>query len=81
MSSDKQINADAFAALQARFSLQSQRAQSYYTVMHEARRIAGSDVAASSWMEQPLAALGGMSPAQLVGEGREAEVLSYVRSL
>ena len=48
---------------------------------HAARGALGSDDAASSWMEQPLDALGGKSPAQAVAEGREQEVLAHARAL
>jgi len=73
--------ANPFAALQARFQDQSRRAQAYYAVMHEARGVLGSDEAASAWMEQPLAALGGATPAQLVGGGRQDEVVAHLRTL
>ncbi|SFD92383.1 antitoxin Xre/MbcA/ParS toxin-binding domain-containing protein [Massilia yuzhufengensis] len=76
-----QLNLAALAALKERFGQQSRKAQAYYTVMHAVRAIAGSDDAASAWMEQPLAALGGKTAAAAVGEGREDEVLAYVRSL
>jgi len=78
---DERVTMEAFAALQARFQQQSTKAQAYYTVMHAARGALGSDDAASSWMEQPLDALGGKSPAQAVAEGREQEVLAHARAL
>ena len=81
MAGDDPINPDAFAALQARVKQQSRKAQAYYTVMHEVRGIVGGDEAASAWMNEALQALGGKTPAQAVGEGREDEVLIYVRSL
>lgn len=79
--SDKQLTPDALAALQGRFQQQSRKAQAYYAVMHEARRVLGSDDAASAWMEAPLAAFDGQTPAQLVAAGREQDVLEHVRSL
>jgi uncharacterized protein (DUF2384 family) len=78
---EQQLKPDAFAALRARFEQQSRKAQAYYTVMHEIRRVVGNDDAASAWMSEPLAALGDRTPDQLVSEGRENEVLDYVRSL
>jgi uncharacterized protein (DUF2384 family) len=78
---EQQLNPDAFAALRARFQQQSRKAQAYYAVMHEVKRVVGSDDAASAWMSEPLAALAGKTPDQLVSEGRENEVLDYVRSL
>jgi uncharacterized protein (DUF2384 family) len=78
---EQQLKPDAFAALRARFEQQSRKAQAYYTVMHEIRRVVGSDDAASAWMSEPLADLDGRTPDQLVSEGRENEVLDYVRSL
>lgn len=81
MAGDDSIKPDAFAALQARFGQQSRKAQAYYTVMHEVRGIVGNDDAASAWMNEAQAALGGRTAAEAVGEGREEEVLAYVRSL
>ena len=81
MANDDQLSPDAFAALQARFGQQSRKAQAYYTVMHAVQGALGSMEAASAWMEQPQAALDGQSAAQAVGEGREEEVLAYVRTL
>ena len=81
MSKDDQLNPDAVAALRARFQAQSRRAQAYYTVMHAARAIAGSDDAANDWMNTALPALDGKTPAQAVNEGREEEVLAHIRSL
>jgi uncharacterized protein (DUF2384 family) len=78
---EQQLKPDAFAALRARFQQQSRKAQAYYAVMHEIKRVVGSDEAASAWMSQPLAAFDGRTPDQLVSEGRENEVLDYVRSL
>ncbi|KFC65927.1 MbcA/ParS/Xre antitoxin family protein [Massilia sp. LC238] len=81
MAASDSIKPDAFAALQARFGQQSRKAQAYYTVMHEVRGIVGSDDAASTWMTEPQPALGGKTAAEAVGEGREDEVLAYVRTL
>jgi hypothetical protein len=78
---DDQLKPDALAALKERFGQQSRKAQAYYTVMHEVRSIAGSDDAASAWMNDPIAALGGKTAAEAVGEGREDEVLAYVCAL
>ena len=81
MAGDDAIKLEAFAALQARFGQQSRKAQAYYTVMHEVRGIAGSDEAANGWMNEAQPAFGGKTAAEAVGEGREQEVLAYVRSL
>lgn len=81
MASTDPIKPDAFAALKERFGQQSRKAQAYYTVMHEVRGILGSIDAASAWMDEPREALGGKSAARAVGEGREDEVLAFVRSL
>jgi len=81
MNQDDSLSPDAFAALQARFQQQSRKAQAYYTVMHEAGKVLGSDAAADAWMNAPLAALDGQTPAQLVGAGRADDVLAHVRTL
>lgn len=81
MAADDSIKLEAFAALQARFGQQSRKAQAYYTVMHEVRGIVGGDEAANLWMNEAQPALGGKTAAEAVGEGREEEVLAYVRSL
>jgi uncharacterized protein (DUF2384 family) len=81
MSNEGQLNPDGVAALRARFEQQSRKAQAYYTAMHAVRAVLGNDDAASAWMEAPLAALGGGTPAQLVNEGRVDDVLAHVRSL
>jgi uncharacterized protein (DUF2384 family) len=78
---DEQLNPDGLAALRARFEQQSRKARAYYTAMHAVRAVLGSDDAASSWMEAPLAAFGDRAPAQLVNEGRVDEVLAQVRAL
>ncbi|MDN4056714.1 MbcA/ParS/Xre antitoxin family protein [Massilia sp. YIM B02769] len=80
MSTDGQITPDAMAALRARFDAQSRKAQVYYAVMHEMKGILGKDEAASAWMDGPLEAFGGQTPAQLVAAGREQEVLAHIRS-
>jgi succinate dehydrogenase/fumarate reductase flavoprotein subunit len=81
MSKDDGLNQDGLAALRARFEQQSRKAQAYYTVMHAMRPIAGSDAAADAWMNAPLDAFGGATPAQLVQQGRQDEVLAHVRTL
>lgn len=81
MSKDGELNPDGLAALRARFEQQSRKAQAYYTVMHAVRALTGNDDAASAWMEAPLPAFGGRTPAELVDEGRVDEVLAHVRSL
>jgi uncharacterized protein (DUF2384 family) len=81
MSKDNKLISDNMAALQARFQAQSRKAQAYYAVMHEATRVLGSDAAASRWMEAPLAAFEGKTPAVLVGDGRENALLEHIRSL
>jgi uncharacterized protein (DUF2384 family) len=81
MSENEQLNPDGLAALRARFEQQSRKAQAYYTVMHAARAVLGSDDAASVWMEAPLAAFEGKAPAALVNEGRVDEVLTHVRTM
>jgi len=79
--SEEKLNSDNLAALRARFEQQSRKAQTYYSVMHAVRVVLGSDDAASAWMEAPLAAFDGKTPAALVGEGRADDVLAHVRSL
>lgn len=81
MDKDKQLNPDAFSALRARFEQQSRKAQAYYTVMHAVRPIAGGDDAADAWMNAPLAAFGDATPAQLVQQGRQDELLAHVATL
>lgn len=68
-------------ALQKRFEEHSRKAQAYYTVMHRMREVAGSDDAANAWMSVGLPAFSGKTPAELVNEGREQEVLAHVASL
>jgi uncharacterized protein (DUF2384 family) len=81
MNKDEHPSPEALAALRARFQDQSRRAQAYYTVMHEVRSVVGSDEAANTWMNEPLPAFGGKSPAEAVNDGREEEVLAYIRKL
>ena len=81
MSQDDSLSPDAFAALQARFQQQSRKAQAYYTVVHEAGKVLGGDAAADAWMNAPLPALGGQTPAALVGAGRADDVLAHVRTM
>ncbi|TFV99468.1 DUF2384 domain-containing protein [Oxalobacteraceae bacterium OM1] len=81
MSDDNQASPEAIEALRARFQAQSRRAQAYYTVMHRAREVTGSDEAANTWMNAPLPALDGKTPAQLVNDGREEDVLQYIDGL
>ena len=81
MSQDGPLNPDALTALRARFEAQSRKAQAYYTVMHAARGVLGSDEAASSWMEAPLAAFEGKTPAKLVAEGSEQALVNHICSL
>ncbi|WP_234814631.1 antitoxin Xre/MbcA/ParS toxin-binding domain-containing protein [Noviherbaspirillum denitrificans] len=81
MTKDDQLSPQSMDALRARFEQQSRRAQAYYTVMHTARSIAGTDDAASAWMNEALPQLGGKTPSQLVNEGREEEVLAFLNSL
>lgn len=81
MANDEQPALGAFDALRARFELQSRRAQAYYTVMHAMRGVTGNDDAAHAWMNTPLPAFEGKTPAALVSEGREAELLGFIASL
>jgi uncharacterized protein (DUF2384 family) len=81
MTKDEQPTPEALASLRARFQDQSRKAQIYYTVMHEVRNVVGTDDAASIWMNEPLQAFGGKTPAQVVSDGRENDVLAYIRSL
>ena len=79
MGSDEQLSPNSMAALRARFDAQSRKAQTYYAVMHEMKGVLGKDEAASAWMDAPLDAFGGQTPAQLVAAGREQEVLAHIR--
>ncbi|HZW21804.1 MbcA/ParS/Xre antitoxin family protein [Noviherbaspirillum sp.] len=81
MTNEGKLSPEGMDALVARFREQSRKAQAYYAVMHRAKEIAGTDDAASAWMSEPLPPLGGKTPAQLIAEGREADVLRYIDSL
>lgn len=81
MSKDGQLSAAGVEALRKRFQEHSNKVQAYYTIMHAVRELAGSDEAASAWMEQAVPALGGKTPAQLAGEGRAEDVLAYIAVL
>ena len=81
MTKDGPLSSEGIEALRTRFQEQSRKAQAYYTVMHSVRAIAGTDDAASAWMNAPLPAFDGKTPAQLVGEGRADDVLGYINSL
>lgn len=81
MTKDGHLSLQGIAALQKRFQEQSRKAQAYYTVMHKVRGVAGNDDAASAWMNEPLPAFDGKTPAQLVSDGREDDVLGYIDSL
>ncbi|HYD94479.1 MAG TPA: antitoxin Xre/MbcA/ParS toxin-binding domain-containing protein [Noviherbaspirillum sp.] len=81
MTKDGHLSPEGFEALRMRFQKQSRKAQAYYTVMHKVREFAGNDDAASAWMNEPLSKFDGKTPAQLVSDGREDEVLGYIDSL
>ena len=81
MTQDAPLTPDSLTALRERFQQQSRKAQAYYAIMHEARRVLGSEEAASAWMEAPLAAFEGSTPAQLVAAGRENALLEHVRGM
>ncbi len=81
MTKDGHLSPQGIEALRARFQEQSRKAQAYYTVMHRARPVAGNDDAASAWMNEPLPAFDGKTPAQLVNDGRADDVLDYIDSL
>lgn len=81
MTKDGQLSPQGIEALVTRFQAQSRKAQAYYTVMHKVKAVAGSDDAASAWMEKPLDEFDGKTPAQLVNEGRVDDVLGYIDSL
>jgi uncharacterized protein (DUF2384 family) len=80
MTDPDRISPDSIAALQARFQGHSQKAQTHYAVMHEARQVFGGDEAADNWMRAPLAALDGRTPAELVKDGRIDDVLACIRN-
>lgn len=79
MTDSERLSSDAIAALRARFDGHSRKAQAYYAVMHEARKVLGSDEAADGWMRAPLAALDGRTPSDLVADGRLDDVLACLR--
>lgn len=81
MNDNKLITPDAFAALQASFQAQSRKAADYYTAMHAMTQLLKNEDAASAWMEQPLAALDGKSPAQVIAAGEAQQVHTYIQSL
>ena len=80
MTDSERLSPDSIAALQARFDGHSRKAQTYYAVMHEARKVLGNDDAADAWMKAPQQALGGRTPAELVADGRTDDVLACLRS-
>jgi uncharacterized protein (DUF2384 family) len=79
--SDEQLNPDGLAALRARFEQQSRKAQAYYTVMNAVRAVLGGIDGANAWMETPLPAFDGKTPAVLVSEGRADDLLAHVSTL
>lgn len=81
MAKDGQLSPQGIDALRTRFQEQSRKAQAYYTIMHRVRGVTGNDDAASAWMNEPLPAFDGKTPAQLVSDGREDDVLGYIDSL
>lgn len=81
MTEDGNLSPQGIEALRTRFQEQSRKAQAYYTIMHRVRGIAGNDDAASAWMNEPLPTFDGKTPAQLVNDGREDDVLGYIDSL
>lgn len=81
MTKDGHLSAQGIEALRMRFEKQSRKAQAYYTIMHRIRGVAGNDDAASAWMNEPLLAFDGKTPAELVSDGREDDVLGYIDSM
>ena len=81
MTHDGQLTPGSLDALRNRFEEQSRKAQTYYTVMHAIRGILGNDDAANEWMNAPLPAFDGKTPAALVGDGRADAVLEHIRTL
>lgn len=81
MTKDGHLSPRGIEALRTRFQEQSRKAQAYYTIMHRVRGVAGNDDAASAWMTEPLPTFDGKTPAQLVSDGREHDVLGYIDSL
>ena len=80
MTQDAQLTPGSLDALRKRFEEQSRKAQAYYTVMHAIRGIVGNDDAADAWMNAPLAAFDGKTPAELVGDGHVDAVLEHIRT-
>ena len=78
---DDKVTPGAFAALQASFQKQSRKAQAYYMAMHAIRTVLKSEDAASAWMEHPLPAFDGKTPAEFVAAGREQAVLDHIATL
>jgi uncharacterized protein (DUF2384 family) len=81
MTKDRHLSPQGIEALRTRFQEQSRKAQAYYTIMHRVRGVAGTDDAANAWMNEPLPPFDGKTPAQLVSDGREDDVLGYIDSL
>lgn len=81
MTDEKPVTPDAFAALLANFQAQSRKAQAYYTAMHAMAQLLKNENAASAWMEQPLAALDGKSPAQAIAAGDAQRVHAHIGTL
>jgi uncharacterized protein (DUF2384 family) len=81
MTKDGQLSSQGIEALRTRFQEQSRKAQAYYTIMHRVRGVVGNDDAASAWMNEPLPTFDGKTPAQLVSDGREEDVLAYIDAL
>lgn len=81
MTNDATLSPDGLDALQKRFQDHSRTAQAYYTIMHAVREIAGNDDAANAWMNTGSPAFAGKTPAELVKEGREEEVLAHISAL
>ncbi len=81
MSKDGNLSSEGLDALQKRFQEHSRKAQAYYAIMHQVKDMVGSDDAASAWMNQALPALGGKTPAALLNEGGEEQVLAYISTL
>jgi uncharacterized protein (DUF2384 family) len=81
MNADDKPQTASLDALRARFEQQSRKAQVYYAVMHAVRGVLGNDEAANAWMNAPLPALDGRTPADAVAAGHEQDVLAQVRAL
>ena len=81
MTQDGQLTPGSLDALRARFEEQSRTAHTYYTVMHAIKGVLGNDDAANDWMNAPLPACEGKTPAELVAAGRADAVLEQIRAL